>query len=78
MQMDDDDSCNQYDNLLQEIDTLDISDGVIDALSELCYTADETGVLPFAVSHEDCRTVIALVLLAERYGSDGVPASLRM
>lgn len=70
--------CKQYDNLMREMESLDIDDETIDALSELTYTAEETGVLQFSVAHEDCRTIIALVRLAERYSSGKVPSHLRM
>ncbi len=53
--------------------------GVVRALTELAYTASETGVIP-ELAHVDMSAAIRLLQLvdvANRY-RDGVPAKLKM
>lgn len=47
-------------------------------LSELSYTAYNNGIIPFKLYHPDDRVLVQLVLLAIRYGGNGVPDELRM
>lgn len=45
--------------------------------NELVHTASKSNLLPFRISTNDARTVIALVKLAGKY-SMGVPSGLKM
>jgi len=60
-----------------EIDSISVDKSVERAFLELAYTAEETGLIPFAIRDDISRELIALVSLAIKF-KDGVPDSLRM
>lgn len=63
-------------NLYTELEAIQVDKSILGAMDELCYTADETGVLPFALNdEEDILTIVRLVRLAEKY-RDNVPDKL--
>lgn len=65
-------------NLCEALASIFASEEVSAALSELTYTAYETGLIAFKFhDDEDLKTMMKLVYLAERYRV-GVPDRLRM
>ena len=69
--------------LQSELRAVEVGPQVVRSLGELAYTAEEVGILGFALKgDEDLQLVIRLVKLAERYASEGhpcgVPHMLRM
>lgn len=66
------------DNLRKVMSTISVDPDIIQAMSELCYTASERGIIPFDLrGDEDFDSIVKLVRLAERYQTN-VPDSLRM
>lgn len=47
-------------------------------LAELCYTASETGVLPFTLSGDDLMSMVRLIKVAEQMGDNRISDDLRM
>ena len=48
------------------------------AFLNLCYTASETGLLPFKIRDDCSETILALVALAKTFEKSGVPEELRV
>ena len=69
---------SQHDTLKNEMDGIEVGEGVLRAMSCLAYTASETGLIPVDFhSDDDLAAMIKLTKLAEKY-SAGVPRELQM
>ena len=65
------------DILDEELEQIEIEPEVLDAMTELAYTASESGRIPIKYHHKsDIVQAIRLVRLAEKY-KNGVPDKLR-
>jgi hypothetical protein len=70
---------DQRDNLSKEMNEIKVDKATLRALSELTYTASETGLIPFAFHDEaDMAAMVRLVELSRLYATSGVPSKLRM
>ena len=68
---------DQREAIFAEMSAIEADQQMLDALNELCYTASETGVIPFSIRGDDFKRIVQLVKMAEKY-RDGVPNHLRM
>jgi hypothetical protein len=60
------------------MDAIEVSPEFLLVMSELAYTASETGLIPFAFhDDDDLAAMVKLVRIAEEY-QHGLPNSLRM
>lgn len=65
-------------NLNDKMNSIEVSPSLVRAMNELCYTASETGLIPFAFHDDsDLAAMVRLVRLAEKY-INGVPDELCM
>ena len=63
--------------LEEELAQIEVDSETLDAMTELAYTASETGCIPIKYHHKsDIVTAIRLVRMAEKYKA-GVPDKLR-
>ena len=68
----------KYELLVSELDKIEVHHDEIRAMNELCYTASETGVIPFSFHDDgDLKRMVQLVKLAGKFSSF-VPDHLRM
>ena len=68
------------DLLEDELESIEVSDDLVDVLNELSYTACETGLTPFVLrGKHDTRTLVQLVRLAEKYPNRAaIPDGLKL
>lgn len=66
----------QVEFLLERLGTIRVEKHALRNLSELMYTASENGLI--YEGDDDTEMMARLVLLALKYGKDGIPDLLRM
>lgn len=68
----------QLTRLRAEVENIHVSSKQVGALSELLYTATETGFIELSYDHGQLERIIALVQISRKYAAAGVPKELRM
>ena len=62
-------------NLEKELSQINVAREAISAMNELCYTAQEAGLIPFKIRDEH-ELIIKLAILAEKYKGN-LPETLK-